>query len=192
MILTPMAISAGLQSGGAEQSMRLAVATLPGDFVERWRWSWGYPLWGVKFGVWRPPKKMPKSVSRMVIDNDICLRFPIVLSCSIMFYLLWRGYMFVSAECSSLLDSRIYPCKGMKNYEQLPLRSSHLCRWVKETAPHVFIISSAEACINDAGPAFTNAWRAIKQRPGLGTWQWEKSSNRKIVEFTNTFFYVKG
>ena len=46
--------------------------------------------------------------------------------------------MFVSAECSSLLDSRIYPCKGMKNYEQLPLRSSHLCRWVKETAPPCF------------------------------------------------------
>lgn len=57
------------------------------------------------------------------------------------------------------------------------LRSSHYVIRPKGLQSRVFIISSpAEASIDDAGPAFTNAWRAIKQRP------WWNMAVGKVVE----------
>ena len=53
-----MGISPGLQSRDAEHSVRLAVATLPRDPVERWRDD-------------RAPKRCRKKCVQYGIDDDI-------------------------------------------------------------------------------------------------------------------------
>lgn len=45
--------------------------------------------------------------------------------------------------------------------------------------------SLAEACTNNAGPAFTNAWRAIKQRP------WWNMAVGEVVEWKNPGTHMK-
>ena len=51
--------------------------------------------------------------------------------------------------------------------------------------PFLHISSLAEACTNNAGPAFTNAWRAIKQRP------WWNIAVGKVVGWKNHGTHMK-
>ena len=84
------------------------------------------------------------------------------------FYLFWGFYMFFSRWILLLSVVSKEPALIMSFGE-----------------PFLHISSLAEACTNNAGPAFTNAWRAIKQRP------WWNMAVGKVVGWKNHGTYGK-